>query len=324
MEYRIDGVSGAPRLVNRLRLKHWALLAALSESGTLAQAAITISVTQPSATKMLADIELAFQFPLFERHPRGMRATSLGNEVVAYARQSQAGLSRFLEGLEVKRRGGHGQLVVGAIMGAAPDLVARAVAAIKRERPLLSIRILGETSDQIGTMLERHEIELAVGRFSMGKPHNALAFTALAREVMQVVVRGGHPLLRRYDVALASLMDWPWVLQPLATPARQLREEEFAANGVGTPANLVECSSIFATLQLLQTSDAVGALPESVVRDHVKAKLLRTLPVMIGKDLKGFGILTRMGEPLSDTASAFVIQLRHFAKHENARQPART
>ncbi len=45
MEYRIDSVSAAPRLVNRLRLKHWALLAALAESTTLAQAAITISVT---------------------------------------------------------------------------------------------------------------------------------------------------------------------------------------------------------------------------------------------------------------------------------------
>lgn len=322
MEYRIDGVSSAPRLVNRLRLKHWALLAALAEADTLARAAVAISVTQPSATKMLADIEAAFEFPLFERHPRGMRATPLGEEVVAYARRSQAGLGRFLEELEIKRRGGHGQLVIGAIMGAAPDLVARAVAEMKRERPLLGIRILGETSDQIGVMLERHEIELAVGRFSMLLPHNALAFTALAHEVMQVVVRHGHPLLRRRGLDLAVLMDWPWVLQPLATPARQLLEEEFASASVGTPANLVECASIFATLQLLQTSDAVGALPESVVRDHVRAKLLHTLAVPIGKDLRGFGILTRMNEPLSETAAAFVTHLRRFANANKGKKRA--
>ena len=148
MEYRPTTAATAPRLINRLRLKHWALLAALAETRTLHEAATRISVTQPSATKMLADIELAFQFPLFERHSRGLRPTPLGEEVVAYARQSQASLARFIEGLEVKRRGGHGQLVIGAIMGAAPDLVARAVAQIKQQRPLLNIRMVGETSDQ--------------------------------------------------------------------------------------------------------------------------------------------------------------------------------
>lgn len=303
-----------PRLVNRLRLKHWALLAALAETPTLHRAAQAISVTQPSATKMLADIEQAFQFPLFERHARGLRATPLGQEVIDYARQAQAGFTRFLEGLEIKRRGGHGQLVVGAIMGAAPDLVARAVAEIKRERPLLNVRILGETSDQVGPLLARHDIELAVGRFSTPQQHNSFTFTPLANEFMELVVRSGHPLARKRNLALGDLAVWPWVLQPLTSPARQLMEEEFTAAGIASPVNLVECASVFATLQLLQTSDAVGALPESVVRDHVRARLLRALPVPIGQNLKGFGVLTRRDEPLSEPAAVFVAHLQRFAQ----------
>src|SRR5215471_12431026 len=89
-----------------------------------------------------------------------MRAAPLGREVVLYARQAQAGLDRFLADLEIKQRGGHGHLVFGAIMGAAPDIVARAVAEIKRERPRLKVRIVGETSDQIGELLEHRAIEL--------------------------------------------------------------------------------------------------------------------------------------------------------------------
>lgn len=313
MEYRTDDPDAARRLVNRLRLKHWALLAALAETPVLAQAAYAVSVTQPSATKMLADIEAAFQFPLFERHSRGLRSTPLGAEVVAYAQQSQAGLGRFFEELAIKRRGGHGQLVIGAIMGAAPDLVARAVAQIKRERPLLNVRILGETSDQVGVLLERHEIEFAVGRFSSMTQHNTFAFSPLANETMQVVVRQAHPLARQRSLTLSALASWPWILQPLTSPARQLMEDEFAAIGERTPANLVECASVFATLQLLQASEAVGALPESVVRDHVRAKLLRVLPVAIGKDLKGFGVLTRIGEPLTETAATFIAHLHVFA-----------
>lgn len=313
MEYRLDGPEAALRLVNRLRLKHWALLAALADSPVLAQAASAISVTQPSATKLLADIEQAFQFPLFERHSRGLRVTPLGDEVVAYARQSQAGLARFLEGLETKRRGGHGNLIMGAIMGAAPDLVVRAVAQIKRERPLLNVRILGETSDQVGILLARHEIEFAVGRFASLTQHNHFAFAPLANETMQVVVRRGHPCARQRQLTLADLTAWPWVLQPLTSPARQLMEDEFTTSGQTTPRNLVECASVFATLQLLQASDAVGALPESVVRDHVRAKILRVLPVPIGADLKGFGVLTPIGAPLSEPAETFVAHLRRYA-----------
>ncbi len=301
------------RLVNRLRLKHWSLLSALGETTTLNQAAARIHVTQPSATKMLADIEGAFGFALFERHARGMRVTPLGGEVVLYARQAQAGLDRFLEGLEIKRRGGHGHLVFGAIMGAAPDLVARAVAEIKRERPRLNVRILGETSDQIGVLLEQHEIELAVGRFTSPLQHNKFDFAPLADEPLRAVVRRGHALARKRPLDWPELVRWPWVLQTLSSPARVLLEEEFTNAGVTTPEDVIECTSIFATLQLVQSSNAVAVLPESVVRDHVKARLLHALPIAVGRSLRAFGVLTRRDEALSDVATAFVAHLKRRA-----------
>lgn len=307
-------MTSTPRLVNRLKLKHWSLLSALGETPTLHVAATRISVTQPSATKMLADIENAFGFALFERHSRGMRATALGSEVVAYARRTQAGLDRFLEDLETKRRGGYGHLVVGAIMGAAPDLVAQAVAEIKRERPRLNVRILGETSDQISLLLERHEIELAVGRFTEPLQHNKFDFAPLSDEPMRVVVRMGHALARRRKVDWPELVRWPWVLQTLASPARLLLEEEFARAGVATPDDVIECTSIFATLQLVQAGDAVAMLPESVVRDHVKASLLQTLPIAVGQGMKAFGVLTRKDEALSEVAATFVEALKRRAR----------
>jgi hypothetical protein len=47
-------------------------------------------------------------------------------------------------------------------------------------------------------------------------------------------------------------------LQPIACPARARFEYELARAGLSSPSNAVECASIFATLQMLQNSEAVA------------------------------------------------------------------
>lgn len=308
--------TAAVALVNRLRFKHLALLVALDDARNVHQAADAINVAQPSASRMLSDIEEAFGFRLFERNARGMQPTALGVVTLAYARRALTDLTRFAEDLDVKRRGGHGQLTVGAIMGAAPDLLAQAVAALKTERPLLNVRVLGETSDQVVQLLHRREVDLALGRLTTPLQHNDFSFEPLAHEPLVLVVRARHPLARQRaasPMALSALMHWPWVAQPITSPARELFEGELARAGLATPVNLTECASIFATLQLLENYDAVAMLPESVVRDHLRGKLLVALPLEIGKSLSGFGILTRKEEPLAEPALRFIDLLRGFS-----------
>ncbi|SAK51371.1 LysR family transcriptional regulator [Caballeronia catudaia] len=300
-------------LVNRLKFKHLALLVALDDARNLHQAAETINVAQPSASRMLADIEEAFGFLLFERNARGMQPTPLGTAALAYARRSLADLTRFADDLDAKRRGGHGQLTVGAIMGAAPDVLAMAVTELKSERPLLNVRILGETSDQVVQLLHRREVDLALGRLTTPLQHNDFDFEPLAREAMRLVVRAGHPLADKTALALDTLVGWPWILQPITSPARGLFEDELARAGLTTPADIVECASIFATLQLLQNSEAVAMLPESVVRDYLRAQLLIELPIEIGKSLSGFGLLRRKFETLSEPAEYFIALLRKYS-----------
>ena len=310
-------------LAYRLRFRHLMLLERLGELGNLHRAAAAINLAQPSASKMLRDVEHALGFALFERSSRGMTATELGKRVIEFAGAALADFERFVEDLDAKRKGGFGQLVMGGIMGAAPDVVARAVSDLKRRRPLLAVRILGETSDQLLDLLQHREIDLAVGRFSAPMQHNLFDFEPLANEPLCAVVRAGHPLGQASALKLKHLVEWPWVLQLLSSPSRQLMEQEFAEAGLGTPANLVECGSIFATLQLLQASDAVAVLPESVVRDALDTQLLRRLPVKVGGKLSDFGVLTRKAEAPAPAAVELIALMRLYAARVPKRRPAR-
>ncbi len=307
-------------LTNRLRMKDLSLLCALDECRNLHQAASMVHVSQPSATKMLQEIERAFGIVLFMRHPRGMTPTDLGAEVLAYAKQTLAGLEYFAKDLSIKQKGGYGYLAIGAIMGAAPDLIANAILRLKSKNPLIHVEVLGETSDQIVPMLELHKLDLAVGRFSSPLQHNELDFEELKREELVFVARVGHPLRRRANLRLADLAEWPWVLQPMPNPTRMLLEKEFAASDMSTPANVIECSSVFAILQLLQYGDSLALMSEPVARDHLGAKLLCRLPLQINAQLPAFGILTRRSTPLRPPAKAFVEALRAIASEPTAKK----
>lgn len=311
------------QLLGRLRFRQLALLVALDEHRNLHRAAQAVHLAQPSATKLVRDLEVVFGFPLFERLPRGMQPTELGMEVLGFARRMLVDLERFAQDLDNKRTGGYGQLVIGAIMGAAPDVVARAMADIKQSRPLLSVKLLGETSDEILHLLMAGKIDLAVGRFSNALQHNDIDYEVLGNEVLCIVARKDHPLSRVRRLNLRRLEKSPWILQPLTSPARQIIEQEFGVAGMITPANIVESTSIFATLQLLQKSDAVTMLPESVVRDHLSAGLLVRLPLTVGKSLPGFGILSRRGEALSAAAVEFVQALRKYGALMEQRETVR-
>jgi DNA-binding transcriptional LysR family regulator len=277
-------------------------------------------LAQPSATKVIRELERLFGFALFERRPRGMRPTEGGVEVLEFAQRALGDLQRFMERLEHRRQGRSGQLVIGNIPGSAANHVARAIAELKKQRPFLSVKLLGESGEEVIGLLLTHDIELGIGCFVGLEQHSVIAFEPLGSEVPCVVTRVNHPATRLSELRLSSLKDYPWIVPPLSTPARQIFEQEFGEAGLKTPANIVECVSCLSALQLVQQSNAVAVIPESVVCDHVRAGLIARLPIIFSKQSPTFGVLSRRGEPLGAVANEFLAILRSHATVTDPRE----
>ncbi|MBN8410614.1 MULTISPECIES: LysR family transcriptional regulator [Halomonas] len=301
-------------LLSRLRYKHLMMISTLGRRRNLHQTADAMHMSQPAATRMLSEIERTFASQLFTRTSRGMLPTSVGEMLIDFADNALARLDRCAEEVRRHQLGGQGQLAVGAIMGAAPDLVAGAIIALKRDRPLLQIRLMGETSDQLAELLEQGKIELAIARYTSVLQHNAFDFEPLGEETLLTVVRCGHPLLEHDLPPLTALLDeWPWILQPMSTPARQALEKAFETLGVVSPRDVIECSSIFAALQLVQRSDGLMVMSESVLREHLEMERVQRLPVTLARTLAPFGLITRKDSLLSEPARALAERLRQEA-----------
>ncbi|MES1935872.1 LysR family transcriptional regulator [Salinisphaera hydrothermalis] len=307
-------------LLNRLRYKHLLLIRLLDERRNLHRVAEAMNISQPAATRMLREIETTFDSQLFTRDAKGVTPTRLGSVLIQFAHNALTRLDRCAEELQRYRSGDGGELAIGAIMGAAPDLVAEAVIEMKQDRPLLRIRLMGETSDQLLDLLSRSQIDMAIARFSSALQHNEFDFEPLGNERMIAVVRRDHALVNAPTPPLADLLeDWPWLLQPVETPARQALEKELEQRGLVSPRDVVECGSIFAALQLVKRSDAILVMAESVVRDYLEFGVLTALPVSLGEALAPFGILTRRGERLSEAGHQFAAVVR---RHAAARAPS--
>src|SRR5512133_1610324 len=136
-------------LVGRLRMRQIALLTALDEQGSLHKAADVMCMTQPAATKALHELETSFGITLFNRSSKGMEPTELGRCVIRYARLIQADIGNLREELLDMMNGKGGRLSVGAVMGAVPLVLTRAIARIRELQPDLSIEIAEETSTQL-------------------------------------------------------------------------------------------------------------------------------------------------------------------------------
>lgn len=78
------------RLSNRLKLRHYALLVELARARSVSRVAQQMSLSQPTVTRALAEIEGIFGQPLFVRHRSGLEPTPAGVLVLNRARLALA------------------------------------------------------------------------------------------------------------------------------------------------------------------------------------------------------------------------------------------
>ncbi|OZI31219.1 LysR family transcriptional regulator [Bordetella genomosp. 10] len=303
-----NGDITSSQLCGWLKARHLVLIDTLARTRNMRAAAQQMNLTQPALSKMLRDIETMLGFGLFERLPRSMPPTELGEHVAAYARGVLNDTDKFVAQINKLRRGGHGHLKIGAIFAATFHLLPAAIARVKDQRPLLSVEILEQTSDKLLDMLERKEIDIVIGRFREARHRQLFDFTALGPEPFALVGKARHPLARKRarPIPIAELRDWPWVLYPAGTPIRERMDEAFHDAGVEPPANTVETISMPTFLQLLQSGSSIAMLPVPMIQAHLDTGRLRILDSDLKVQPLEYGVIHRKDAPLSATARLFV------------------
>ena len=191
-------LAAAPRAPqSRLKLAQLRLVAAIEDSGSVSAAAETLNLSQPAASRMVAELEATFGAPLCERLARGVRLTPLGAALARHARSVLLQLAEAERELGDLKAGRRGAVSIGAVSGPAFDLLPAAVLRVREIAPEIELSVKIDSSNVLARDL------LAAGSISCSRafpttstPTSSTPTPSGSRR-RGCVVRRGHPLLAR-------------------------------------------------------------------------------------------------------------------------------
>ena len=298
-------------IISRLHLKQLRLLVALGEHGSLLKASQQVALTQPGASKALQEIETTFGTPLFVRTNRGLEPNAIGHCVIRYARLIQTDLAHLRDEIVGIMRGQGGRVAAGVIMGAVP-LLTDAISALVARQPDLSVEIVEDTSAALLAQIDAGRLDLAICRTTISEAPHVYESVKLQDETLAVIANVGHPLRRAKKLTLQELAPYRWVVYRANMPMRLLLESEFRDCGIRFPQHLLETTSAFATLALLQANPSFVALVSiEVAQFFAHQQMSCMLPLALASRSEPYELVTRKGAPVPPAAKLLIDELIH-------------
>lgn len=278
------------RLLNRLKLKHYALLVELARARSVSRVAQEMSLSQPTVTRALAEVEGIFGQPLFVRRRSGLEPTPAGLLVLNRARLALADASSLQRDLDVLDAGFQGRLRIGVI----PYLGRRTQDAmwkhLRHGAPHTGFVVEEAPTLSLLAAVKARTLDCAICRL-----------VPLESELVQQVLYVQEPRLVASCAAANRLarrgLDWTalgslnWILPPIGTPIRAMINSIFASAGHAVPAPMLETyahKTLAAVLRLWP--DAVTILPADIADEIADASGGRVLPQRLKWNLPPVGM----------------------------------
>jgi len=263
---RVSRDAGDELVARGIKLRQLALLVAIERSGQLSLAAGIMNITQPAASRMLADLERIVGVQLTQRHSRGVNLTLAGERLAERARAMLRDLD--IAGREVRDidRGRVGSVHLGSVSGPSLDLVVPIVRGLERSEPHLRVRVDVAPSDRLAAELLSGRLDLYLGRVPEGVDATPFELSPIGPEPLSLIVGRDHPLAAGGIRDLRDCLDYDWVMQPSGSMLRGAVERYLIDRGLSLPPTVISTSSLMLTLAFVLRSQAVGVMSTSAAQ----------------------------------------------------------
>jgi DNA-binding transcriptional LysR family regulator len=298
-----------------LKLGHLRMVAALDEHGQVSAAASVLNISQPAASRMIAEIESLVGAAICERLPRGVALTPYGSALARRARSVLLELREVDREIADLRSGKGGSVYLGAVTAPAIDLVIPAIKIVRETYPKVEINMQVETSAVLAKELLASRHDFIVARIPDDLNPRLFEARVIGVEKACLIVRRGHPLLGHGAVRLDELHKFDWVLQPGGSLLRRTLEGIFVSHGAPLPDRVLNTSSLLLTLVMVAQSDAIAAVSIEVAnflrgRGDLDGSV-EILPTEFEIVVQPYSLITVRSRSLSPAAQILYDQIRN-------------
>ena len=180
---------------------------------SFSRAARTLSLTQPSVSHQVAQLEREVGGKLLERGPGGPRLTRAGEALLVHADAIAERFALADAQLEEILRQHDTQLRIGAVPSALAGLVPAALQQVREQHAGALVTVAEGRSDELPACVRAGELHLAVTFQDAAREpdiHEGLERHELLRERFLVALPPGHRLAGQDRVRLTDLADDDW------------------------------------------------------------------------------------------------------------------
>ncbi|MEO6986277.1 MAG: LysR substrate-binding domain-containing protein [Paralcaligenes sp.] len=298
--------------LRRLKLRHFEVLLAVAEHGSLTAAAVALGSSQPAVSQQLAETEDALGVTLFFRG-RQIKPTPYLPAVLRYMRRVLNNSYHLQNELETVALGGRSVVRVGTMLVTGTELLPNAIIGLQQQSELIQIEVVEDIAAGLWSRFERQELDLIVGRLDEQAFTGNVRVEALYKDPHRVVAGCQHPLLRKKRLAWRDTLIYPWVLPPRRTALRHAIDATFLDHNLELRTPWIESASPTVNLVILSKTNCLNVVSRSAARLYAKLNVFSILPLELKYDVGPIG-MAWADEEESPALAAVLAALRQSAK----------
>ena len=301
------------RIERRLKLHDVRALLTVAEAGGMGRAAELLGTSQPAVSRSISELENALGVRLLDRGPHGIQPTHYGRALMKRAVAVFDELRQGVKDIEFLADPTAGELRIGASLVIASGFAAAVIDRLARQYPRIVFHLTAGEASLMYRALADRKLDLMVARLFAPIHEEDMHAEPLYGEPHVVAAGASNPWTKKREIALADLLNEPWVLPPADTLYGSLFIEAFRAVGLHCPRPAVVTYSNPVRSALVANGHFLTIVPESVVRFPRTDLALRKLPIDLPTMKRPIGIVTLKSRTIAPVARLFIDYARAVA-----------
>jgi DNA-binding transcriptional LysR family regulator len=302
------------RVGRRLKLQDLHVLMTVVQAGSMAKAAERLNTGQPNISRSIAELEHTVGVRLLERHRRGVEPTSYGRALLDGGAVVFDGLRQAVKNIEFLADPTAGEVRIGCTPLLGSSFVSAVVNRLSQCHPRIKFHLTTGYVETLYRELSERNVDFLVTRRFGSVADESLEFEALFDDLSVVATGAQSPWIRRRRVALAELVNEPWVLPAPESGIGSIAMEAFRASKLDLPRTTVVTDSPHARMSLLATGRFFTIFPAFALRFPTSHPEIKALPIELPKSRVPIGIVALKDRALNPVPQLFIEYAREAAK----------